>query len=41
MARRLTVIASLALLASGCALGPNYQRPELPAPEAWRQIPQA
>ena len=41
MARRLTVIAALALLASGCTLGPNYQRPELPAPEAWRQIPQA
>jgi multidrug efflux system outer membrane protein len=41
MARRLTVIAALALLASGCTLGPNYQRPELPAPETWRQIPQA
>ena len=41
MARRLTVIAALALLASGCALGPNYQRPEVPAPETWREIPQA
>lgn len=41
MARRLLVIVSLALLASGCTLGPDYERPQLPAPETWRQLPQA
>ena len=41
MTRRLTVLAASALLAAGCTLGPDYQRPELPKPEAWREIPQA
>ena len=45
MARRLT-LAVLALVAvsfagAGCALGPNYKRPEIPAPPTWREIPVA
>ena len=40
MAQRLAALA-LALLASGCALGPNYKRPEVPVPPTWRQIPVA
>jgi multidrug efflux system outer membrane protein len=33
--------ASLALLAGGCALGPNYNRPAVPTPPTWREIPVA
>jgi multidrug efflux system outer membrane protein len=40
MARRLT-LACLAFLAGGCALGPNYKRPEVPAPPNWRDLPAA
>ena len=40
MARRL-VVAALALLAGGCALGPNYKRPEVPTPPTWRELPAA
>jgi multidrug efflux system outer membrane protein len=40
MARRL-IVAGLALLAGACALGPNYQRPAVPVPPAWREIPVA
>lgn len=37
MARpRLVVVA---LLTGGCALGPNYQRPGVPVPETWRNMP--
>jgi multidrug efflux system outer membrane protein len=33
--------AALALVASlGCAVGPNYERPELPAPPAFRSTPE-
>ncbi|HET7291292.1 MAG TPA: efflux transporter outer membrane subunit [Vicinamibacteria bacterium] len=39
MTRRLLV--PIALLASGCALGPNYKRPEVPAPPSWRDLPAA
>lgn len=41
MIRRLavTALALLALLAAGCVLGPNYQRPEIPVPPAWRDLP--
>jgi len=28
----------LALLASGCTLGPDYRRPDVPLPEGWRQV---
>lgn len=40
MFRRLavTALALLGLLAGGCVLGPNYQRPEIPAPPAWRDL---
>lgn len=42
MARRSILLAvSLALLVSGCTLGPDHQRPEVPTPESWREIPQA
>src|SRR5262245_15560537 len=40
MARRLILLA-LAVAASGCALGPNYKRPEIPVPPTWRDIPAA
>jgi multidrug efflux system outer membrane protein len=40
MARGL-IIAGLALAAAGCALGPNYQRPAVPTPPSWREVPQA
>ena len=41
MIRRLvvTALALLPVLASGCVMGPNYQRPEIPAPPAWRDLP--
>jgi outer membrane protein, multidrug efflux system len=41
MIRRLavTALALLAVLAAGCVLGPNYQRPEIPAPPTWRDLP--
>ena len=34
-------LAVLALAGAGCALGPNYQRPAVPAPPTWREIPTA
>ena len=40
MARRIAV-AFLALLAGGCALGPNYKRPTVPVPPTWRDLPAA
>jgi multidrug efflux system outer membrane protein len=40
MARRL-LAATLALLAAGCTLGPNYKRPAIPTPPTWRDIPAA
>jgi multidrug efflux system outer membrane protein len=41
MLRRRLLACSLALLAGGCALGPNYKRPAVPTPPAWREIPAA
>ena len=45
MARRLIVaflaLASLSFTGAGCALGPNYTRPEVPTPPTWREIPVA
>jgi outer membrane protein, multidrug efflux system len=38
---RRQIAPCLALLASGCALGPNYQRPAVPTPPTWREIPVA
>lgn len=40
MTRRV-VVAALALLAGGCALGPNYKRPVVPTPPTWRDMPAA
>ena len=40
MGRRLAA-AGLALLAAGCALGPNYKRPPVPVPPTWRDLPVA
>ena len=40
MSRRL-LAASLALLAGGCAVGPNYKRPSVPVPPTWREMPAA
>jgi multidrug efflux system outer membrane protein len=34
--RRLAASALAALVLPGCAIGPNYRRPELPAPETYR-----
>jgi multidrug efflux system outer membrane protein len=34
-------LASLGLASAGCALGPNYARPAVPAPPTWREIPVA
>ena len=35
------LVLALALVASGCALGPNYKRPEIATPDAWRNLPAA
>lgn len=40
MPRRLLAV-SLALLASGCTLGPDYQRPDATAPATFREMPAA
>lgn len=37
MARRLVAL-SLAIVGTGCALGPNYKRPAVPVPPTWRDI---
>jgi multidrug efflux system outer membrane protein len=34
----LRYLALTALLASGCKLGPDYQRPDVPVPEGWREL---
>ena len=41
--RRATLLAGLALVVAGCAIGPDYQRPVLPAQEQYRSVlePQA
>lgn len=36
--RRALVLGALALVAAGCTLGPNYKRPELPVPPAFRSL---
>jgi len=40
MARRLIAVC-LAVVAAGCALGPNYERPKVPTPPTWRELPAA
>jgi len=39
MARRLLTLLLLAVTATGCLLGPNYQRPPVVAPEHWLDTP--
>jgi multidrug efflux system outer membrane protein len=44
MARRLAAslaLSTVALAGAACALGPNYQRPAVPTPPSWREIPVA
>ncbi|PLZ02231.1 RND transporter [Burkholderia sp. WAC0059] len=36
---RTVLAASLALLVSGCMVGPNYRRPDVTAPTAWKELP--
>lgn len=38
---RRVVAASMALVLGSCALGPNYKRPEVQTPDAWRNLPAA
>src|SRR6266404_576778 len=33
--------AGLIVLASGCAVGPNYQKPDLPVPAGWQEAQQS
>lgn len=40
MIRRL-ILSAFALLAAGCTLGPNYQRPPIVPPPTWRDLPAA
>ena len=35
--RRVFFCIGLALLAGGCAVGPNYRQPDLPVPSAWKE----
>ena len=32
------LLGALLLLAAGCKLGPNYKRPEVKTPDAWREM---
>lgn len=41
MTRRLLLCASILVVAAGCRLGPNYQRPPVTSPATWRQVPAA
>ncbi|MET0935060.1 MAG: efflux transporter outer membrane subunit [Luteibacter sp.] len=39
MTARPLVLAVLAASLAGCVVGPDYQRPDRPAPAAWKQVP--
>jgi multidrug efflux system outer membrane protein len=39
MTSRALVLALLSTCLGGCVLGPDYQRPDTPAPHAWKQAP--
>jgi multidrug efflux system outer membrane protein len=41
MSRRLVTVLLLAVAATGCMLGPNYERPPVTAPDHWRDLPAA
>jgi outer membrane protein, multidrug efflux system len=36
--KRLAVLSASLLLAAGCAVGPNYKKPEVPVPESFRDV---
>ena len=36
--RRFTILAFAALLITGCAVGPDYQRPPVTTPEQLREV---
>ena len=36
---RLVLLLSITLIAAGCALGPSYQRPDVPVPDTFRGAP--
>jgi len=38
---KLSTLALLSILGWGCAVGPNYQRPKVAVPDAYRGLPQA
>lgn len=40
-ARAAVTLLLLAVGTEGCRLGPDYERPEIPTPAAWREIPAA
>ena len=39
ISNRLTVLSAILALASGCAVGPTYRRPDAPVPAAFREAP--
>jgi multidrug efflux system outer membrane protein len=41
MNTRLVLLSALALALAGCVVGPDYRKPDAPAPEAWREAPAA
>jgi NodT family efflux transporter outer membrane factor (OMF) lipoprotein len=38
-ARSLALVLAFALAAGACTMGPNYARPDAPAPAAWKELP--
>ncbi len=36
MVKKLLLLLAIAILAAGCAIGPDYKRPEIDAPQAYR-----
>ena len=41
MGRRLAAALLIVAAAAGCRLGPNYERPKIPTPPTWRDMPVA
>ena len=37
--KKLSIVMALVLCASGCTVGPNYKRPDVNAPTAYRGLP--
>ncbi|TAH38185.1 MAG: efflux transporter outer membrane subunit [Planctomycetota bacterium] len=38
MSGRARLILAVVLLGAGCTLGPDYERPEVPVPDGWREV---